>query len=373
MKRKILYFSPILFSDLKQRPQHIAEELSRYFKVIYIEPSVSLIRCLKNKNDLYKFREFSVNGNLKVVRPSGKYRFPKSFEALDFLGLNSVLERRELKDYIEHADMIWIGNPIYYSLVNKEKEKTIIYDKMDDYVNLTEGKWLKKVVEKNENKLINEADYIFTTSSLFNEDLRKHNKKVYMIKNGIDVNLVQNDKNVNSDEIVQCIQRLKHDGKNVFGYIGTIGSWFDYKAIEMILDHDDNNVVCIIGYNKIERLKHKNIYYFKPVEKSRLSSIIGRFDYCLYTFKKDKFLDTIDPVKIYEYLALNKVVIGVKSIETDRFRDYIALYDDYTELKEILNNLENIKVPFSNSELNKFVKDNSWESRVKKIIEIILR
>ena len=67
----ILYFAPIPFDEIKQRPQCLAEELSKYHTVYYIEPTTSLIRCLfkggkqwkkENKNNGY-FRRSKRNYN----------------------------------------------------------------------------------------------------------------------------------------------------------------------------------------------------------------------------------------------------------------------------------------------------------------------
>ena len=47
---KILYFAPLAFGDLKQRPQEIAAALAEKHEVWYIEPTISLIGALKDKS-----------------------------------------------------------------------------------------------------------------------------------------------------------------------------------------------------------------------------------------------------------------------------------------------------------------------------------
>ena len=51
--------------------------------------------------------------------------------------------------------------------------------------------------------------------------------------------------------------------------------------------------------------------------------------------QKGPILDTINPVKIYEYLAVNKPVIAVRSRETEKFKDIILLYDNLRELERM--------------------------------------
>jgi len=105
------------------------------------------------------------------------------------------------------------------------------------------------------------------------------------------------------------------------------------------------------------------------ISKDQLPEIIAGFDICLYPFKKNNFLDTIDPVKIYEYLALNKPVLAINSQEIKKFNKLIETYDDYNELEKKLNKI--IPPPFSEEERINFIKENSWYSRVTYAMGII--
>ncbi|MEJ8553408.1 hypothetical protein [Tepidibacter sp. Z1-5] len=367
----ILYFSPILWNDLKQRPQHIAEELSYEHKVYYIEPSISFINSVINKNNLYKYNKFNVNKNLEVIRPSGKYRLPKSLEIFDVLGINSSYEKIQLKKLIQKCDIIWLGSPIYYSLFKGDKDKKIVYDKMDDYVTLTNNKLLKKIIVKNEDELIKKASIIFTTCNIFFQHIKNKNKNkhVFVVNNGVPIDFEKTIENANN-EIVSDINKMKQNEKVIFGYIGTIDHWFDYEAIKRIINHDERFHVVLVGKNNINELEHNRIHYYAPVSKNELPKIINVFDYCLYTFKINEFLDTIDPVKIYEYLSLNKKVIGCKSIEIEKFKNYMTLYINYDSLIQILKEHEFIKNPFnSDDEIKDFIQRNSWKSRIHFINE----
>ena len=43
---KILFFSPIEYQGLKQRPQYIAEGLAKKHEVTYVDPTVSAMKYL---------------------------------------------------------------------------------------------------------------------------------------------------------------------------------------------------------------------------------------------------------------------------------------------------------------------------------------
>ncbi len=50
---RILYFAPLYYDDMKQRPQQIAECLSARHEVFYVEPTISLIRWLLWEEGLF--------------------------------------------------------------------------------------------------------------------------------------------------------------------------------------------------------------------------------------------------------------------------------------------------------------------------------
>ena len=64
----ILYFAPIYYNDMKQRPQQIAECLAKKHKVYYVEPTVSLMRWLLKGGRTFAGMRQMVSDNLTVLR-----------------------------------------------------------------------------------------------------------------------------------------------------------------------------------------------------------------------------------------------------------------------------------------------------------------
>lgn len=363
---KIIYFSPIDWSFLKQRPQHIAEELSKHYTVYYIEPSISVLSSIIKNNNSHKPRQSNINDMLKVIRINGSLRLPKMFDLIDITGLNLAYERLHLKRMIGETDLLWLGSPIYYGLIKHFKNK-VIYDKMDDNAQLTNNMVMKRLLKKNEKKLLSRAELTFTTSITLFDEIKAIGAPVELVRNGLDSSLYSSALDYKENQVSHQIRQIKKNDTIVFGYIGTIDHWFDYEAINQIISHSKKFKVVIVGHNNLPKHHADNVYYFDPVPKSDLSAIINEFDYCLYTFKKNSLLDSIDPVKIYEYLSFNKKVIAVQSVETIKFKKHVKLYTDLKELENLLRDLSSIQAPFTNEELNHFVEDNSWEQRVSKI------
>ena len=160
----------------------------------------------------------------------------------------------------------------------------------------------------------------------------------------------------------------------MFGYVGMISEWFDFHALEVIAEQE-NITVDLVGPCNVAKYNKENVIYEGKIPKSMVGQKIQSFDVCLYPFKNGKLLDTVNPVKIYEYLAENKPVIAVDSIETRKFGNLIYRYRDYEELRKLCNT--QLKKPFqTDGECMKYIENNSWEKRMsqfEKTLEEIVR
>ena len=97
---------------------------------------------------------------------------------------------------------------------------------------------------------------------------------------------------------------------------------------------------------------------------------INTVDICLYPFKKSDLLDTIDPVKIYEYLSCNKPIIAIHSKEMEKYDRKVYVYDSIDELIQLSH--QTLTPPFrTEEERDIFFKENSWANRVKNIVNIL--
>lgn len=354
---KIAYFSPIYYNDLKQRPQHIAEILSESIEIYYIEPTISLMKFLLKGGENFKGKRYEVNGKLHVIRVNGLMTIHKSLEALDFLHLNVLSEKIQLKKIIKDCDVIWVGYPGWYYLIRNIKDKLVVYDKMDDNVQLSKQYLLRYLLKKIENNLINKADIVVVTCQQFYNTIKPMKENTILVRNGFPEEFIKE-------------RALASDTKKeqlIFGYIGTISFWFDYEAIKTILSCNPNYEVVIVGRVLVEKYEHKRIRYIGEVSKNEIPYYINSFDVCLYPFRNNSLLDTINPVKIYEYLIFNKPVIAVKSVETVELSEYCLLYNTYEDIYKICKEL---KPPFvCKEELDSFINKNSWRVRVIQIIK----
>lgn len=355
---KILYFAPIPYDGLKQRPQYLAEELAKEHDVIYIEPTISWMKYLIKGGRGPRGMSYEVNPRLKVIRLNGTFSLHRSFEY--FCGAFCIPERIQLKKLFREADMVWIGYAPWYDVVRKYKG-ALIYDKMDEDAELTRNPLIARLSKRLEYQLIDRADLIFVTAQKFAIQMQKRGRTAVILPNAADAEQLKRPSSVDAK---------KSDEEKVFGYVGMISHWFDWDAIRIILMANQQNRVVLVGPIETSIPNWDRLECIGRIPKEEVGDWIAAFDVCLYPFKQMPLIETINPVKIYEYLAVNKPVIAVDSTEIRRFGNLVYRYADRTELsilatKELAN-------PFPNAALCKeFVTANSWEERGKSVRTVI--
>lgn len=360
---KILYFAPIYFDDMKQRPQQIAECLAKKHEVYYIEPTISLLRWLLKGGRSFRGRVRKKSRGLTVIRLHGGFTMHKSVDILDVCGVNSWSEMWQLRGLVKACDVVWVGYSGWYPLVRHYKNKPVIFDKMDEEDMLVSSKLWKMTLQRNKRRLPQTASAVIVTCQQFYDELKKENKRTYLVPNAVSDTFASG---IGAQSI--CYEKLGQVKR--FLYIGTISEWFDVSVIYKLLELDSRYEIYLAGRNYLPKISDARVHYLGVRKNGELPKILQKMDVCLYNFKQSPLLDTVNPVKIYEYLALNKPVLAVSSKETRKLSDYVALYDNVDEIGGILQ--KGLKRPFQDPKsLGHFMAENSWDARTRQVEKII--
>lgn len=357
---RILYLAPVYYDDMKQRPQQVAQCLAKKHTVYYIEPTVSILRWLLKGGRSFLGRKRRAGKRLWVIRMNGCLTLHKSMEIFDLAGANNWHELRQISRLASSCDIIWAGYTGWYTLVRHFPYKCIVFDKMDEEDMLASSFFLKMTLKRNKRKLTGLSDIVFVTSRLFYEQLKQKKEKVYWIPNAVSGTFASVPVGYGK------VGRAKR-----FGYIGTIGEWFDTEVVEKLLELDPEYEIILVGRNYLKPIENPRVHYLGVRKNNELAELIQTFDICLYNFKQTPLLQTINPVKIYEYLSLNKPVLAVKSRETCRLGQYLMLYE---HVDELAGKIRSAKRPFScPAQYQKFMEENSWEARARRMEQVLER
>lgn len=372
MQKTILYLGINNWNYIKQRPQYLAEELSRNNKILYVNPCESLLHwvsLLSRKKRSFRSSLWKVSPNLMVFTAPPFFLSRKMYDVNClaysynlFLGLRLRKVMRILG--WDRVEVMWLSYPNQLFLTNLIPHKKLCYDIMDDYPYLRKIKFLKHQLDVMHRKLIDRADLIFVSSTELYKKL-KNKKNIYVIKNAVDMTLF------NPFLKYDIPSELENLSRPLVGVVGYVGHWIDLEIIYRSAKIHPKWSFIVIGpiHRNINKYKADNLYFLGEKKHSELPKYISFFDVCIIPFIKNELTHKVNPIKMFEYLAMNKAVLAAQTEELKRYQDYCYLYSGFKEFESYLNKL--IKNPSVKKICNSFLENNSWKKRGKTISTII--
>jgi glycosyltransferase involved in cell wall biosynthesis len=168
------------------------------------------------------------------------------------------------------------------------------------------------------------------------------------------------------------VEAAKSEGKITIGYFGHLtASWFDWPIVVDAAKKHPNWTFQIIGYGldkKIELLP--NLVQLGKIEHSLLPAYAKHWDAAMIPFKPSRLSEAVDPIKIYEYIALGlpTVVTGMPHLDT-----YPGAFTAETP-KQFEEAIEKAAANrLSEAEVREFLDRNRWSNRIDTLLELLER
>ncbi|MCY1293547.1 hypothetical protein D9M70_428110 [compost metagenome] len=100
----------------------------------------------------------------------------------------------------------------------------------------------------------------------------------------------------------------------MFGYVGTIGSWFDWDAVVALAGANADAIVRLIGpvFSAVPRGLPANVELLPSCPHEEAMKAVKQFHVGLIPFKRNVLTDSVDPIKYYEYRAMGLPVLSTR-------------------------------------------------------------
>lgn len=179
-----------------------------------------------------------------------------------------------------------------------------LYDAMDDFPAFYSG-YSQSAMKRRELNIVAAVDNIWTSSTLLYQKWSSLHKNVYLVYNAMDidiVNLIKTNTGINS----------KRSSRKIFGYIGTVGKWFDWEMVIALAKAMPDDLIRIIGpvFKSAPTPLPANIEMLPPCEHSQALAEMIKFDVGLIPFLQNELTSSVDPIKYYEYRAFGIPIIS---------------------------------------------------------------
>lgn len=253
----------------------------------------------------------------------------------------------------------------FLKIAEKKKSK-IIYENIDNWETslgnmFFSEKALKEFLEKS-TVLVGTAKLLVEQINKYLEKYKILNKQVIYLPNAVDSDLFEPRKEYEKP------QDLIKGSKTLIYYGSLWGSWFNWEIIEQVATNCKDTSINLIGdyagIIDIVKKMPKNVHFLGLKKQTELPSYLYYSDYAILPFKTDEIGKYVSPLKIFEYIAMNKPVISTPLDDILEYKNVHCSNDSKDWIKWIKEGID-----FNKKERNYFISENDWYSRASKIIQ----
>ena len=348
---------------LFQRPQHISLGLSKQKCLVFYE--------VTHFTDKIKDLE-EINNNLILINLENKsiqkilFSKLKNINKPKYIQIYSTdwnMKLEELKEYIKN------GYKIIYEYI--DEINPILSGTKDIPINIKE-KYEYMLSDK-------ENIFVVVTADKLKGDIEKKRgtEKLVFACNGVDYEHYQNiDNAFKFDETFEQI--LKQD-KPIIGYYGAFASWFDYDMVSNLAKQRPEYNIVLIGSKYDDSLeksnieKLENVYFLGTKDYKILKNYASKFNICTVPFLINDITKATSPLKIFEYMALEKPIVTTAMDECKKYKS-IFIANNKEEFIELIDKA--LKLNREENEeyyeiLKKEALENTWDSKAKSICNLL--
>lgn len=309
--KKLVYVAPLKWRSYSQRPHFMMRYLADTsdLKILWIEPfpvRLPKISDVFRRHDVYN-QGTKEHENIKICshRPVPVEPLVNCQKIYQKIFLRKVI--KQISEFVGGDEVaLGIGKPCCLAKVLLESGMFChsFYDAMDDYPEFHTG-ISGKYVAAVENFIAISVDEVFVSSHFLRDKFRSINEKVQLIQNGYD------DSNMPLDAVASGSD-LMSSSEKVIGYVGTIYHWFDWDLVISMAELAPTATIKLIGpvLGDIPNNLPVNIFLLPPCSNEDAMRHMRSFDVGFIPFLRNNATRAVDPIKYYEYRALNLPVIS---------------------------------------------------------------
>lgn len=370
----IVLTSAVAWTGTRARPQHLAAGLADLgWDVLFVDGPVTWIGPLKKPalrsrllphtpvNEI----ETMGRGRLRVLSPTAALPFGNVWPFVNRMNQSSLAE--QIKQVTPGPYILLPMLPGSVDLTPHLLPLATLYDCVDLHAEFG-GFTNRDLVLHMEQQLVSQSRLVFATADALKERLEVWHNDVRLVPNAAQI------EHFAATPTLSEHPKLADIPKPRVGYVGGIGSWVDQSLIEKLAAARPDVHIVMIGpvETDVARLQAlPNVHFLGLQPYAQLPEFLAGIDVTLHAFVVNELTESVNPIKIYEYLAAGKEVIATSSRELDRLSDLLWVIKDADGALDALSQVLHGVKRTDDKVRSAFISEHSWAARVRAVDEAL--
>lgn len=375
-QRQILFISLEHWDEVWRRNQIVCAELLRRHpdaQILWVGPPTDLWNAPGLK---------SINAPLGTLFQPAK-NISRLYALKPFKPLPNVLGKGLNQWLFKHAvaramtqlgwqnHIAWVNNQAYCRLLPTPRTQ-LIYDITDDWTHATAPAHILEQIKADDQWMLAHADDVIVCSDDLYRNKVESCNKIHLIRNGVTIEPYLPESLAN-----KTIPKDIQFSTTVAGYVGTLHEdRLDVELIVNVANKLTNVQFVFVGPNSLsanstaalQSLPNCHILGARPYDT--VPSYLAGFDICITPHVVTPFTESLDPIKMYEYMATGKPIVATACAG---FRDLDSLIYVARNCDQFVDLIEQAKTEKSERTLARidWARKQTWEQRVDDIEKIL--
>jgi glycosyltransferase involved in cell wall biosynthesis len=309
----LIVFSPLRWSFVFQRQEHLLTRLAHFFDVYFVEEPVFAEGAPALMSATHE------NG-VEVLTPRTSVIAPGFHD--DQLAVLAPLMQEFVATRLLSDPIVWLYTPLALPLVADLEPRTLVYDGIDALATLA---FAPPRLAEREAELLKLADVVFTAGPSLHEALRGRHPNLHCVPSGVDAAHFE-PSGLDGDDVESAPAIALHRGMPHprLGYFGAIDERLDLDLVANVATlRPDWQIVMVGPVVRIDPAtlpQRPNIRWVGLQRHEALPHLMAHWDLCLLPLVIDETTRFVNPDRTLEYLA------GGKPVVSTPIPDVLSLY-----------------------------------------------
>jgi glycosyltransferase involved in cell wall biosynthesis/GT2 family glycosyltransferase len=237
----------------------------------------------------------------------------------------------------------------------------VLYDKIDHWEACAWADWYRPEVEA---ALVDAADDLTASADLLARQIGAGGRPVHLLPNAVDRGRFSVDRPTSVP--VDLVR-----GDVTLVYAGSLwGDWFDWDLVVETARARAGWAIALIGDPppRVPLELPPNVHLLGLKNQATLPAYYAAADACLIPFRRTPVTDGVNPLKVYEYLAMHRPVVATQLPEIHDLPYVFWAVEGQSAARAVETA---IATPAPSEEIERFLARNSWHERAARLSEIV--